>query len=176
MEDHPHLDYGYAVTSHSSQGLTADRVLVHVDTEAAHENLVNARLGYVSVSRARDDAQIYTNDAASLSEALSRDVSKPTALDAEANTDANRSREHANEEQHAPHESENSRVGSEQANEHTNEEQRAPHESECSQVEREQADGHANEEQRAPHESESSQAERKQAQEGEQAQGQGAGF
>jgi len=152
MEDHPHLDYGYAVTSHSSQGLTADRVLVHVDTEAAHENLVNARLGYVSVSRARDDAQIYTNDAASLSEALSREVSKPSALDAEANTDANQSRQHGIEEQHAPHESANSRVESEQA------------------------DGHTNEEQRAPHESESSQAEREQAQEGEQAQEQGAGF
>lgn len=27
-----HLDYGYAVTSHSSQGQTADRVLVHADT------------------------------------------------------------------------------------------------------------------------------------------------
>ena len=30
---HPHLDHGYVVTSHSSQGQTADRVLIHVDTE-----------------------------------------------------------------------------------------------------------------------------------------------
>jgi ATP-dependent exoDNAse (exonuclease V) alpha subunit len=30
---HLHLDYGYAVTSHSSQGQTADRVLINVDTE-----------------------------------------------------------------------------------------------------------------------------------------------
>ena len=30
---HPRLDHGYAVTSHSSQGQTADRVLIHVDTE-----------------------------------------------------------------------------------------------------------------------------------------------
>jgi hypothetical protein len=29
---HPHLDYGYAVTSHSSQGQTADRVLTSVVT------------------------------------------------------------------------------------------------------------------------------------------------
>jgi ATP-dependent exoDNAse (exonuclease V) alpha subunit len=28
-----YLDHGYAVTSHSSQGQTADRVQVHVDTE-----------------------------------------------------------------------------------------------------------------------------------------------
>jgi hypothetical protein len=30
-----HVDYGYAVTSHSSQEQTADRVLVHVGTEKA---------------------------------------------------------------------------------------------------------------------------------------------
>jgi hypothetical protein len=29
----PHLDHGYAVTCHSSQGQTTDRVLIHVDTE-----------------------------------------------------------------------------------------------------------------------------------------------
>ena len=32
---HPHLDHGYAMTSYSSQGQTADRVLIHVDTELA---------------------------------------------------------------------------------------------------------------------------------------------
>ena len=36
---HMHLDYGYAVTSHSSQGQTADRVLIHVDTELGRERL-----------------------------------------------------------------------------------------------------------------------------------------
>ena len=63
VREHPHLDYGYAVTSHSSQGVTADRVLVHVDTEQAHEQLINSRLAYVSVSRGRYDAPIYTSDA-----------------------------------------------------------------------------------------------------------------
>jgi conjugative relaxase-like TrwC/TraI family protein len=82
IREHPHLDYGYAVTSHSSQGATADRVLVHVDTEQAHEKLVNTRLAYVSVSRGRYDAQIYTNDAGKLGEELSREVSKESALDA----------------------------------------------------------------------------------------------
>ncbi len=81
VREHPHLDYGYAVTSHSSQGATADRVLIHVDTEQAHEQLINSRLAYVSVSRARYDAQIYTNDAGKLGEELSRDVSKHTALE-----------------------------------------------------------------------------------------------
>jgi conjugative relaxase-like TrwC/TraI family protein len=81
IREHPHVDYGYAVTSHSSQGATADRVLVHVDTEQAHEQLINSRLAYVSVSRGRHDAQIYTNDARGLGEQLSRDVSKQSALE-----------------------------------------------------------------------------------------------
>jgi ATP-dependent exoDNAse (exonuclease V) alpha subunit len=83
VREHPHVDYGYAVTSHSSQGATADRVLVHVDTDQAHERLINSRLAYVSVSRGRYDAQIYTNDAEKLGEQLSRDVSKQSALEAE---------------------------------------------------------------------------------------------
>jgi ATP-dependent exoDNAse (exonuclease V) alpha subunit len=81
IHEHPHLDYGYAVTSHSSQGATADRVLVHVDSEQAHEQLINSRLAYVSVSRGRYDTQIYTNDVEKLGEELSRDVSKQSAME-----------------------------------------------------------------------------------------------
>jgi hypothetical protein len=61
IREHPHLDHGYAVTSHSSQGQTAERVLIHVDTDKS-ELLVNNRFAYVSVSRGQYDAQIYTND------------------------------------------------------------------------------------------------------------------
>jgi ATP-dependent exoDNAse (exonuclease V) alpha subunit len=81
VREHPHVDYGYAVTSHSSQGVTADCVLVHIDTEQAHEQLINSRLAYVSVSRGRYDVQIYTNDVGKLGEELSRDVSKQSALE-----------------------------------------------------------------------------------------------
>jgi conjugative relaxase-like TrwC/TraI family protein len=81
VKENPHLDYGYAVTSHSSQGQTADRVLVHVDTEQAGEKLVNRRLAYVAVSRGRYDAQLYTNDKARLGETLSRDVSHQSAIE-----------------------------------------------------------------------------------------------
>jgi conjugative relaxase-like TrwC/TraI family protein len=73
-----HLDHGYAVTSHSSQGLTSERVIVNMDTEV-HPGLISSRFAYVSVSRASHDAQIYTNDAASLTGKLSHDVSKSTA-------------------------------------------------------------------------------------------------
>jgi conjugative relaxase-like TrwC/TraI family protein len=81
VKENPHLDYGYAVTSHSSQGHTADRVLVHVDTEQAGEKLVNRRLAYVAVSRGRYDAQLYTNDKTHLTEQLSRDVSHRSAME-----------------------------------------------------------------------------------------------
>jgi conjugative relaxase-like TrwC/TraI family protein len=81
VKENPHLDYGYAMTSHSSQGQTADRVLVHVDTEQAGERLVNRRLAYVAVSRGRYDAQLYTNDKINLSETLSRDVSHQSATE-----------------------------------------------------------------------------------------------
>ncbi len=43
---HPHLDHGYAMTSHSSQGQTADRVLIHVDTELGAKDLLNSRMAY----------------------------------------------------------------------------------------------------------------------------------
>jgi conjugative relaxase-like TrwC/TraI family protein len=76
----PHLDFGYAITSHSAQGQTADRVLVHVDTDRMGEQLVNRRLAYVAVSRGHYDAQIYTNSKAELGEALSRDVVHHSAL------------------------------------------------------------------------------------------------
>jgi ATP-dependent exoDNAse (exonuclease V) alpha subunit len=81
LKDHPHLDYGYALTSHSSQGQTADRVLVHIDTERAGEQPINRRLAYVALSRGRHDAQIYTNDKAQLATTLSRDVSHRSALE-----------------------------------------------------------------------------------------------
>jgi ATP-dependent exoDNAse (exonuclease V) alpha subunit len=76
---HPHLDHGYAVTSYSSQGQTADRVLVHADTELAAKDLLNSRMAYVSVSRGQWDAQIFTNDREKLPHALGHDVSHQSA-------------------------------------------------------------------------------------------------
>ncbi len=38
------------MTSHSSQGQTTGRVLIHVDTELAAKDLLNSRMAYVSVS------------------------------------------------------------------------------------------------------------------------------
>jgi conjugative relaxase-like TrwC/TraI family protein len=75
-----HFDHGYAVTSHSSQGLTAERVLVHADT-TVHPDLLNSRFGYVSISRASDQATLFTDDVAKLGRRLGADVSKTSALE-----------------------------------------------------------------------------------------------
>jgi len=82
IRENRHIDHGYAVTSYSSQGQTADRVLIHVDAEHGGEKLINRRLAYVAVSRARYDAQIYTNDKSLIAEGLARDVSHRSATEA----------------------------------------------------------------------------------------------
>jgi ATP-dependent exoDNAse (exonuclease V) alpha subunit len=73
------FDHGYAVTSHSSQGLTAGRVLANIDTESSRM-LINTRLAYVAVSRASEDVRIYTNDAETLGQRLAVDISKTAAV------------------------------------------------------------------------------------------------
>jgi conjugative relaxase-like TrwC/TraI family protein len=78
--EHRHFDHGYAVTSHSSQGLTAERVLVHADTKV-HPDLLNSRFAYVSISRASQEATLFTDDVAKLSRQLGADVSKTSALE-----------------------------------------------------------------------------------------------
>ena len=75
----PHLDHGYAVTSYSSQGQTAERVLVHVDTQLAARDLLNSRMAYVSISRGEWDAQIFTDNLEKLPQALGHDVSHQSA-------------------------------------------------------------------------------------------------
>jgi len=74
-----HFDHGYAMTSHSAQGVTAEHVLINADTEAC-PNLVNSRFAYVAISRARHDVLIFTNDCVSIATRLGNEVSKSSAL------------------------------------------------------------------------------------------------
>ncbi|HYV09325.1 MAG TPA: MobF family relaxase [Pyrinomonadaceae bacterium] len=76
-----HIDHGYAVTSHSSQGLTVDRVLINADTRESF-HLLNDRMAYVAVSRAREEALIYTDSTQNLRESLNRATNKEMALEA----------------------------------------------------------------------------------------------
>jgi hypothetical protein len=54
-----------------------------VDTELGANDLLNSRMAYVSVSRGRYEAQIYTNIALTLGQQLSRDVSHSPAIQQE---------------------------------------------------------------------------------------------
>jgi ATP-dependent exoDNAse (exonuclease V) alpha subunit len=74
------FDHGYAVTSHSSQGLTEGRVIANIDTDSSR-SLINTRLAYVAISRASEDARIYTNDGEALGTRLATEISKTAAVD-----------------------------------------------------------------------------------------------
>jgi len=74
------FDHGYAVTSHSSQGLTEGRVIANIDTDSSR-SVINTRLAYVAISRASEDARIYTNDGEALGTRLATEISKTAAVD-----------------------------------------------------------------------------------------------
>ena len=77
---HRHFDHGYAVTSHSAQGLTAERVLIDADT-GVHPDLLNSRFGYVAVSRASHEVTVFTDDANRLHQRLGTEVTKTAAVE-----------------------------------------------------------------------------------------------
>ncbi len=63
-----HLDHAWASTVHAFQGRTVDNVIAGM--EANHPNLTTAKAFYVEISRARDQAELVTDDAAALKERL----------------------------------------------------------------------------------------------------------
>jgi hypothetical protein len=71
---------GFCVPSHSAQGLTAERILVHADI-GVHPELLNSRFAYVSLSRGSHEATLFTDDMKKLAHQLSSDVSKTSALE-----------------------------------------------------------------------------------------------
>jgi ATP-dependent exoDNAse (exonuclease V) alpha subunit len=81
LNQNKHLDYAYAMTSHSSQGTTVDRVLIHVDTSDSRTRaLVHQTLGSAAASRPRYDAQVFTDNAGNLGAALNRSHQNAMAL------------------------------------------------------------------------------------------------
>ncbi|HEY2787040.1 MAG TPA: MobF family relaxase [Fimbriiglobus sp.] len=64
------LTHGYAVTSHASQGKTVDKVFLSVSSESFPA--ANRRQAYVSISRARQEAVVFTDDAKELLKAIQR--------------------------------------------------------------------------------------------------------
>lgn len=73
-----HLDRAYATTSHSAQGLTCDRALINAES---FSRTTQRDVYYVAISRARHQAEIYTNDAGALAGVVNRLEEKTAALD-----------------------------------------------------------------------------------------------
>ena len=63
-----HLDHAWASTVHAFQGRTVDRVIAAM--EADHPHLTTQKSFYVEISRARDRAELVTDDAGRLRERL----------------------------------------------------------------------------------------------------------
>ena len=63
-----HVDRAWASTVHAFQCRTADNVIAAI--EANHPNLTNQKMLYVEISRARDRAELVTDDRAGLKEQL----------------------------------------------------------------------------------------------------------
>ncbi|WP_321824517.1 MobF family relaxase [Xanthomonas citri] len=72
-----HLEHAYASTVHSAQGLTNDRALIALDTKSRTTSM---NLYYVAISRARQEARVYTNNRGELPAAIARRFDKTTAL------------------------------------------------------------------------------------------------
>ncbi|WP_372376771.1 MobF family relaxase (plasmid) [Xanthomonas axonopodis pv. cajani] len=85
-----HLEHAYASTVHSSQGLSNDRVLIALDTKSRTTSM---NLYYVAISRARQEARVYTNNRGELPATIARRFDKTTALGLERNRNTKRDRQ-----------------------------------------------------------------------------------
>ncbi|MFN8832729.1 MAG: AAA family ATPase, partial [Alphaproteobacteria bacterium] len=63
-----HMDYGYALTAHAAQGMTYDRVVAAL--ESKHKHLTNQKSFYVTLSRARHEAVLLTDNKTALLDTL----------------------------------------------------------------------------------------------------------
>jgi conjugative relaxase-like TrwC/TraI family protein len=68
--DFGHLNHGYVMTSHSSQGDTVDKVFVAISSQSLPAT--NQRTAYVALTRGREQAVIFTDDREELLKAMSR--------------------------------------------------------------------------------------------------------
>ena len=75
-----HLDHAYATTVHSSQGLTADRVLIEASTKT---RTTSKDVFYVAISRAQHEARVYTDYRGKLPLAVEREHRKHAAMEIE---------------------------------------------------------------------------------------------
>jgi ATP-dependent exoDNAse (exonuclease V) alpha subunit len=78
-KENPFLTYGYVVTSHASQGKTVDRVFI--GSSSASSPAASREQFYVSVSRAKEQALVFTDDKELLREAVSHSDERLSATE-----------------------------------------------------------------------------------------------
>ena len=84
-KDFGHFTHGYCVTSHASQGRTVDRVLIGQSSDSFKAS--SREQFYVSCSRGRKEATVYTDDRAALLDAVRRSDDRITATELVADRD-----------------------------------------------------------------------------------------
>jgi hypothetical protein len=85
-KDFGHLAHGYVMTSHASQGKSVDRVFIGQSADSLRAS--SREQFYVSVSRGREHATVYTDDKAALLEAVSHSDDRLSATAFVAGRDA----------------------------------------------------------------------------------------
>lgn len=90
-----HIAYGYVTTSHSSQGKTVDQVFIAQSSESFSAS--NQQQFYVSISRGRERARIYTDDKRALEQAVKQDGQRMTAREVAEQSRLQRARIQAKE-------------------------------------------------------------------------------
>jgi hypothetical protein len=84
LSQNKHIDYAYAMTSHSAQAATVDRALLHIDTgDPRLRAALDQTTFSVSLSRARYDAHVYTDSIENLARTLSHKNENTQALSPE---------------------------------------------------------------------------------------------
>lgn len=88
-KDYAHLDHGYVVTSHASQGKDRDVAIGAMGSESLPA--INARQFYVTVSRGKEDVVLYVDDKEKIKDAIQRSGKQMSATEM---IEAGRSHEH----------------------------------------------------------------------------------
>lgn len=81
LKNYNYIDHSYGSTLHKSQGMTSERVMIHLDTSQGISNSANAF--YVGVSRASQEATIYTDSKDNLPGSVSQWQGKVSTQDYE---------------------------------------------------------------------------------------------
>jgi ATP-dependent exoDNAse (exonuclease V) alpha subunit len=80
LKSEKHWEHGYASTIFSAQGKTIDKVIIHVDTD--QKLVMGHEAWYVAISRAKNQAVVFTDDMEGLPKVIKRKMAKESALDA----------------------------------------------------------------------------------------------